>query len=76
MTDDPIRKRLPISLAVAVFAVLLATAITATSIHPAYADEDCKGDDGCGDNDGGGGNCFVNALGISVCDAVEAPGAK
>lgn len=72
MTEDQTSKRLPIKLAVAVFALLLVTVVTATSIHPAYADGDCHEEDGCGD----GGNCIVNALGVTVCDAVEATGAK
>lgn len=75
MTEDIIKKRLPISLAVAVFAVLLVTVVTTTSIHAAYADDDCKGK-GCDDDGGDGDNCIINALGISVCDSVESTSTK
>ena len=65
MTEEPKRKQLALKMVAIVFALLLVTVVSATTIHPVYADEDCGED--CGDG------CVANVGGISVCTSVRAP---
>ncbi len=66
MEDQP-RKQLGTKIVVAVFALLLVTMVTTTTVHPVYADEDCEDDDECGDG------CIVSIGGISICTIAEHP---
>lgn len=66
MTNEKNTKQIAIKAIAVVFALLLVAVGAATTIHAAYADDDCKDD--CGDG------CIANAAGISICTSVRTAG--
>lgn len=67
MSEKQARGQLGIRVAAVVFALLLVAVGAATTVHPAYADDECH-DDNCGNG------CVANVAGISVCTSVRTDG--